>query len=126
MSFKGRNYKFITGDCTLLELVEQHILGSGRRIFIIGDQQHVQGLLTVHRIKGVPRENWGTTTVSAVMIPEASMFKISPDFGLWEALLLMDRDGVNQLPVMTNSHLEGLLSREDVISYLRTAQELGV
>jgi signal-transduction protein with cAMP-binding, CBS, and nucleotidyltransferase domain len=38
----------------------------------------------------------------------------------------MDRDGVNQLPVMTDGQIVGMLTREDVISYLRTLQELGV
>jgi CBS domain-containing protein len=37
----------------------------------------------------------------------------------------MDRDGVNQLPVMTNSRVVGMLNREDVITFLRTLQELG-
>jgi signal-transduction protein with cAMP-binding, CBS, and nucleotidyltransferase domain len=37
----------------------------------------------------------------------------------------MDRDGVNQLPVMTDGHIEGMLTREDLISYLRTLEEIG-
>jgi signal-transduction protein with cAMP-binding, CBS, and nucleotidyltransferase domain len=37
----------------------------------------------------------------------------------------MDRDGVNQLPVMADGQILGMLSRDDVISYLRTLQELG-
>jgi signal-transduction protein with cAMP-binding, CBS, and nucleotidyltransferase domain len=38
----------------------------------------------------------------------------------------MDGDGVNQLPVMTDGQIQGMLSREDVVSYLRTLRELGV
>jgi signal-transduction protein with cAMP-binding, CBS, and nucleotidyltransferase domain len=38
----------------------------------------------------------------------------------------MDRDGVNQLPVMVDGQIQGMLSREDVVSYLRTLRELGV
>jgi signal-transduction protein with cAMP-binding, CBS, and nucleotidyltransferase domain len=37
----------------------------------------------------------------------------------------MDRDGVNQLPVMADGQVLGMLSREDVITFLRTLQELG-
>jgi CBS domain-containing protein len=37
----------------------------------------------------------------------------------------MDRDGVNQLPVTKDQHVIGMLSREDVITFLRTIQELG-
>jgi len=31
---------------------------------------------------------------------------------------------VNQLPVMTDNQVVGMLSREDVITFLRTVQEL--
>jgi CBS domain-containing protein len=37
----------------------------------------------------------------------------------------MDRDGVNQLPVISDGQVVGMLSREDVIIFLRTLQELG-
>jgi signal-transduction protein with cAMP-binding, CBS, and nucleotidyltransferase domain len=37
----------------------------------------------------------------------------------------MDRDGVNQLPVMVDGQIQGMLSREDIISYLRTIREFG-
>ncbi|UCE07765.1 MAG: CBS domain-containing protein [bacterium] len=48
-----------------------------------------------------------------------------PNDELEAALQEMDRDGVNQLPVMTNGYLIGMLSREDVINYLRTLSEIG-
>jgi CBS domain-containing protein len=37
----------------------------------------------------------------------------------------MDRDGVNQLPVMTEGRIEGMLTREDIISFLRKSREPG-
>jgi CBS domain-containing protein len=53
------------------------------------------------------------------------MKRVQPDAELWVALEEMDRDGVNQLPVMADGQIQGMLSREDVITYLRTLQELG-
>jgi CBS domain-containing protein len=49
----------------------------------------------------------------------------TPETGLWSALKQMDRTGVNQLPVTENSHIVGMLTREDVISFLQTLQEFG-
>ncbi|HXG65086.1 MAG TPA: CBS domain-containing protein [Blastocatellia bacterium] len=43
---------------------------------------------------------------------------------LWAALEQMDRHGVNQLPVMTDGYLLGILRREDVISFLRALREV--
>jgi CBS domain-containing protein len=40
-----------------------------------------------------------------------------------EALELMSRDDVNQLPVTANAHLEGLISRGHIMGFLRTRAE---
>ena len=58
------------------------------------------------------------------MLPLEKMKRISPDKELWTALEQMDRDGVNQLPVMSDGRMVGMLSREDVITFLRTLEEL--
>ncbi len=54
-----------------------------------------------------------------VMLPLKQLKSIDPDAELWPALQKLDRNGVNQLPVT-------LLSREYVISFLRTMQEVGM
>jgi len=59
------------------------------------------------------------------MLPLEQLKCIDPDTELWAALQKMDRDGVNQLPVIRDQHVVGMLSREDVITFLRTLQELG-
>ena len=59
------------------------------------------------------------------MLPLEKMKRITPDTEVGTALQQMDRDGVNQLPVASNGHVVGMLSREDVITFLRTLQELG-
>jgi CBS domain-containing protein len=59
------------------------------------------------------------------MLPLEQLKSIDPDTELWAALQKLDRNGVNQLPVARDHHVVGMLSREDVISFLRTLQELG-
>jgi len=55
-----------------------------------------------------------------VMLPLEELQRIDSDTELWVALQKMDRDGVNQLPVTRDHHVIGMLSREDVITFLRT------
>ena len=112
-------------DLTLQRLVDEHILSSGRRCFLVNRGVNAVGLMTLHRVKKVPRPDWAKTTAADVMLPLEELKRVSPDTGLWAALQLMDRDGVNQVPVMTDSKVVGMLSREDVITFLRTLQELG-
>ena len=115
----------VPAEMTLQQLVDEHILGSGRRCFLVRRGADTVGLMTLHRIKGVPRPDWATTSAAEVMLPLEQLKRTDPDSGLWAALQEMDHDGVNQLPVMTGKQVVGMLSREDVITFLRTVQELG-
>ncbi len=120
----SRAYTSVMAESSLQGLVDDHILGQGRRSFLVERGDQVVGLLTLHNIKETPREQWTTTHASQVMISLDKLRIIQPETELWSAIKEMDRDGVNQLPVMVDGHIEGMLSREDVISYLRTLQEL--
>ena len=115
----------ISAELTLQQLVDEHILSSGQRCFLVNRGSDTVGLMTLHRIREVPRDDWQTTSAVQAMLPLDKLMRIGPDRELWTALQQMDRDGVNQLPVMTGSQVVGMLSREDVITYLRIVQELG-
>ncbi len=122
----SHNYVLVSADTTLQQMVDHHILRQGQRSFVVVQNDQVIGLLTLHHLKEVPREDWGLTTAAEAMTPLAELKRIQPDLEVWSAVQEMDRNGVNQLPVMSNGHLDGMLSREDVISYLRTLRELDV
>jgi Zn-dependent protease/CBS domain-containing protein len=121
----NRQYTAIRSDITLQQLVDDHILARGLRSFVVKQGDAVAGLLTLHQIKEIPRSDWPAITVAKAMMPVEQMKQVRPDTGLWEALEEMDHDGVNQLPVMADGQIQGMLSREDVVSYLRTMRELG-
>jgi len=120
-----RHFPTIPGQTTLQQLVDEHILGSGLRSFVVTDATGAAGLMTLHGIKEVPREAWTTTTAAQVMVPFARVRSVTPDTEVWVALQEMDRNGVNQLPVVAGGTVTGMLSRQDVISLLRTLRDLG-
>jgi len=121
----SRNYTAIQYDTTLQYLVDDHILGGSRRSFVVEKAGQVIGMLTLHHLRDVPKDQWSTTTAAQAMIPTSQLKQIRLDTDLWDAIEEMDRDGVNQLPVMAASQIQGMLTREDVISYLRKLQEPG-
>ncbi len=115
----SQSYTIIQSSTILQALVDEQILAGSRRSFIVEAGEDVVGLLTLHQLRDVPREQWSTTRVDQVMISCSQWKDIGPDTDLWDAIEEMDREGVNQLPVMTDGRLDGMLTREDVISYLR-------
>ena len=120
----SRDYTEVPASAVLQELVEHHILAGGRRSFVVKDGDTVAGLLTLHHVKAVPHADWPRTTAAEVMIPTARMKWIGPDTGLAAAMKEMDSDGVNQLPVLADGRIVGMLTREAIISFLRTLQEI--
>jgi signal-transduction protein with cAMP-binding, CBS, and nucleotidyltransferase domain len=116
----------VPADLTLQQLVDEHILANGRRCFLVNRGDDTVGLMTLHRIKEVPRAEWAATSAAQVMLPLEQVKRTGPDADLWAALVEMDRDGVNQLPVTRDQRVIGMLSREDVITFLGTLQELGM
>jgi Zn-dependent protease len=122
----SRSCATAASDVTLQQVVDQHILGRGQRCLVITRGEDVAGLLTLHHIREVPREKWTTLTAAQAMTPMDKMKWVRPEVELRQALEEMDRDGVNQLPVMSDGSIVGMLSREDVVSYLRTLQQLGM
>lgn len=86
---------------------------------------HLLGLVTLHRIKEVPREAWAQTSVAQVMIPEAQLLKTRPEQELYVAMQRMSEDDVNQLPVVDqNGQWIGMVARDNILNFIRTRTEL--
>ena len=61
----SRDYPTIPRTMTLEDLVEQHILGAGGRIFLVqGEDSACLGLLTINEVRSVPRKDWPSTTAA--------------------------------------------------------------
>lgn len=123
----SRGFRRISGDVTLQELVDKDVLAQGRRCFVVSSGKASAGLLTLSTIKEVPRSAWPKITASQVMIPLEKAISIRPAAELWTALEKMGRDGVNQLPVLNGDggdRIVGMLSRDDLVHYLRVLHSL--
>jgi Zn-dependent protease len=121
----SRSCALVPEGLSLRDLVEDQILAKGQRCFIVGEETAPRGLVTLHQIREVGQPAWEKTTVRQTMIPIDNLRSVHPDDPLWSAFRLMDREGVNQLPVIRNGQVVGILTREDVITFLGTLKELG-
>jgi Zn-dependent protease/predicted transcriptional regulator len=119
-----RHCPTVDGHLSIQDFVEDELLPTGRRCFIVKDGSSVAGLITPHEIKHVDRAEWPMTRLDAVMCPLEKLRTVTSNTPLLEALQVMSRDDLNQLPVIADGRLEGILSREQVLSYLQTRLEL--
>jgi len=123
----------MTRDCPLVpsrmsvgQLIEEQILTGGRRCFIVADEDRLRGVLTLTDVARVPKDEWGQTPLEQVMKPWERTVQVRPETALLTALQTMDDANVNQLPVIQSGKMVGMLSREQLLHYLRARAELGV
>lgn len=116
------NYAVIPGDESIRTLMDFHIIGEGRRYIVVEEEHQPVGLLTLHHVRHIPQEQWDELRVRDSYLPFSQLRTLSPQTNLWEAFNEMQSDGVNQLPVIQDGRLLGILSREDLLSYLKTIE----
>jgi len=58
------------------------------------------------------------------MRPLGQMRTVAPETPAIQALELMAREDINQLPVISDGHLQGLITRGHVMRFLKTQAEL--
>jgi Zn-dependent protease/CBS domain-containing protein len=109
----------VSPDTNLNEFIEQQLLHSGKRCFVVEQDGETLGLVTPHEIKVFDRKLWPFKTVADVMLPLDQVHTVSPATPVLEALETMGRDDVNQLPVVSNRHLEGVITRNIILQYLQ-------
>jgi Zn-dependent protease/CBS domain-containing protein len=119
----------VPGWMSIRQLVDSEILGSGRRIFFVdtdGTPATSEGMLTLPQITRIPRDEWETTTVGRAMTPWRDLVCVAPDTPLLEALERMTTANVAQLPVVVDGHIEGVLTREQIVNYIQTRNAVGM
>ncbi len=121
----------MTSDCVTLDgnmnveqFVENYLLSSGRRCFVVQQNGEISGLVTPHEIKELDRPRWPYMTLVDIMRPLDELHTVTPATPVMEALETMGRDDVNQLPVVSGKHLDGILTRANVVEFLHTRAEL--
>jgi Zn-dependent protease/predicted transcriptional regulator len=113
----------VPGHIPLSDFFEDYLMRLGRRCFIVTRDDQLIGLLTPHEIKSIPRDQWPATSVQQVMKPFQSMKWVEPNAELRRVLEIMQQDDVNQVPVVSDGHLEGLVRREDLLRFIATRAE---
>jgi Zn-dependent protease/predicted transcriptional regulator len=118
------------GRAISLEDYGAEVLRTGRRCHLVITDDRLVGMMNVHKLNSVPRDEWAHNSVQAVMIPRERILWATPDeplLGLLERLLTAD---INQMPIVSGSddgaaHIIGMVSRDSILRVMQTRSELG-
>jgi CBS domain-containing protein len=114
----------VDGNLDLDTFVHDFLMRTGRRCYIVTENGRLAGLVTPHEVKAVDRSQWPQKTIAEVMRPLDRVHSVSPEMPLTEALEIMGREDVNQLPVVKDGWFQGIISRADIVRVLQARNEL--
>ena len=94
-------------------------------MIIICREYRKAGIIT-HEVKAIDRARWPYTTVGDVMRALETLRSVGPERPVAEALEMMGREDVNQMPVVQQGRLAGIISRAHILRLLQTRAELDI
>lgn len=109
---------------TLSELVDGHMMASGQRSFPVTSEGRLLGLVCLSDLGKRERGKWHEATVADVMTAGERLETANPDEDASTALGKLARREFDQLPVVEDGRLVGLLRRQDLLKWLSLHPEL--
>ncbi len=100
-------------------LVHEYILGTDERAFPVIDNHCLVGLVCIQDVRKVPDERWDTTEVGEIMTAASQLVLARPEEDARDALYDLAQRDVNQLPVVQDGQLVGMLHRRDILRWLQ-------
>lgn len=113
-------------DLPISQFIEDYLLRTGRRFFLIIDNESVLGIITAQDLQPLNPKQWSQLVVGEVMRPFEQLLWVSPETTAHKALEIMSLKGVNQLPVISAGKIQGVITREHLIQLLALRMEFGL
>lgn len=118
------DYESVDPDVSLQEFVHKRLLPSGQRCFLVMRESRLLGLITLREVRAVDPQAWPDTSVGEVMHAGTKLQIVSRNMPVAEALEIMAREDINQLPVVSNGIVEGVVTRAHILQVVQSRAAL--
>jgi Zn-dependent protease/predicted transcriptional regulator len=108
-----------------LDEYSREVSRTGRRAHLVVSDGKLAGFMRVEILQAVPREDWPSTSVQAVMIPREKLAWTAPDEPVLSVLERMRSANVDQLAVIREDNVVGLVTRDSILRVVQAHTELG-
>ena len=108
------------------ELIDGYLLPGNRRAVPVTDNGRLVGMVTLSDVSGVPAEERARVPVAEVMGGRDGLLTVTPDNTLAQAVEKFGERDLEQLPVLDDGRLVGVVTRADVMRQLQLREALNV
>jgi Zn-dependent protease/predicted transcriptional regulator len=115
---------------TSLREYSAEVLRTGRRCHLVVTEDRLVGMMNVQALNSVPRGEWDSNSVQAVMIPRERISWAAPEEPLLRLLERLLAADINQMPVVSvsgedDAQVIGMVTRDSILRVMQTRAELG-
>ena len=111
-------------ELSLEHLAQDHILRTGRRLFMVAVDGNLEGIVTLDDVRKVSRDRWSATSVRDIMTPRTELRTAHPEQDALSLLEQMDEGNMNEVPVVKGGKIIGMVTRDNLNHRLRMRAEL--
>jgi len=117
------NPETVSSGVTVADLVRDYFFQRGRRAVAVTEDDRLAGIITLTNVKTVPQDRWPDTRIADIMT-RSPLYSVGKDDELQSAFNVIAERDLNQVLVLENSRVVGMLSRADILRYLHLSREL--
>ena len=117
--------EYVSPGISVADVLREYFVRRGLNAVLVCQWDKLVGIATITDIKNLPEERWPYTPAQEIMT-RAPLHTITKDADLTMAINMLNQYGINQLPVVEDEKLVGLITRNSIISYLQLKNELSV
>ncbi|MEM8857558.1 MAG: site-2 protease family protein [Chloroflexota bacterium] len=119
-------WQTIDGNLPISKLVNDYIVTGDSRYYFVKnsgygyeEDERPHGMLTISDISSLAQQAWKITPAKQIMTGWEQLTTTSPSAQLLDAVRQMEEKNVHQLPVLEEGNLVGVLTRENVLQFIR-------
>jgi Zn-dependent protease/predicted transcriptional regulator len=113
-----KSFHVVSPSMNIDELVHDHLMATDQRAFPVMEGDSLLGLVCLADVRAVPRDRWSATRVIEIMTPAARLTVLDRHATAEAALQMLAAQGLDQLLVVEDGRLHGLVRRSDILKWI--------
>ena len=122
----NENIVYVVEDITIQDLVDDYFMRYRFGRFPVIENEKTQkfiGIISLHDVKGIPREEWPAVRVGEIVKTVSESEKAAISMEISEAIKKMSKNNLSHLVVMSGDRLRGIITKSDVMSFIKIRSE---
>lgn len=123
-TFMTEHVVIVDDYISVRDFVDRYLLKYKFTVFPVRRMDEIVGILSVENIKGIPADRWDMTVLRGILTPLSKELSVRPEETMDTVMNKIFGNRFGRVLVMKDGELSGIISRTDILNYLRIHQEL--